>query len=82
MDNVIEGEMLTPTSRKKGESITMDFPDAIRDIISGKKVRRISWPEEDYGLLKDSWLTIYTKNDFHTWTVSEGDTEGNDWIVI
>lgn len=81
MDEVIEGEMLTPLPRKKGESITMSFPDAVREIINGKKVARISWGNEDYGFLKDGWLTIFTKDTFHTWSVSDGDLEGQDWIV-
>lgn len=82
MDNVQEGELLTPIPRKQGESITMDFPDAIKEIINGKKVKRISWPDEDQGLLKDGWLTIFTRGAFHTWSVNDGDLEGQDWIVI
>lgn len=82
MENVIEGETLTPIPRKPGESITMNFPDAIREIGNGKKVGRISWPGEDFGLLKDGWLTIFTKGAFHTWLVSDGDMEGNDWFVV
>lgn len=73
---------LTPT-RKKGESITMSFPDAMREVINGKKVRRISWPtESDHGLLRNGWLSIYTRGDYHTWSVSDGDMEGNDWIIV
>lgn len=74
---------LTPIPRKVGESITMSFPDAIREIINGKKVRRISWESQsDHGLMKDGWLTIHTKGIFHTWLVSDGDAEGQDWIVV
>lgn len=83
MENAIEGEIMTPMPRKQGKSITMDFPDAIKEVISGKKIRRLSWEtESDHGLLKDGWLTIYTKGAFHTWSVNDGDLEGNDWIVI
>lgn len=81
MDNIQEGEFLTPLPRKKGESITMDFPQAIKEIMGGKKLSRVSWGNDDYGLLKDGWLTIYTKGGFHTWTVSDGDMEGQDWFV-
>ena len=82
MDNVQEAEILTPLPRKQGESITMDFPSAIREIMSGKKVARVSWGNEDYGLLKDDWLSIYTKGKFHTWSVNSGDLEGEDWFVL
>ena len=74
---------LTPLPRKKGESITMSFPDAMREIINGKKVRRLSWTtESDHGLLHNGWLSIFTKGDYHTWSVNDGDLEGQDWIIV
>lgn len=83
MEEQTGNETLTPMPRTQSKSITMDFPDAIREIRNGKKVRRISWPtESDYGVLRDGWLTIFTKGEFHTWSVSDGDMEGNDWIVV
>ena len=81
-EEIIEGEFSTPIPRKKGESLTMDFIDAMRKIKEGMKVTRISWDNTDYCLMKDGWLTIYTKNAFHTWSVNDGDMEGQDWIVI
>ena len=87
MDNnltptVVEGEMLTPEPKVESKPQTMDFPDAIRQIMVGKKVARISWGNADYGLLKDSWLTIFTNGKFHTWLVNDGDLEAEDWTVI
>ena len=76
-------ELLTPMPRQQGKAQTMDFPDAIKEIIKGKKVRRLSWESEtDHGLLKDSWLTIFTEGAYHTWSVNDGDLEGQDWIII
>jgi len=76
-------DMLTPIPRADGESITMSFSDAIREITKGKKVRRISWEtESDHGMLKDGWLSIHTKGRYHTWNVNDGDMEGNDWIIV
>ena len=78
-----DGAMLTPIPRKKGQSITMDFPNAMREVSKGKKVRRMSWEtDSDRGLLKDGWLSIHTKGKYHTWLVSDGDMEGQDWIII
>jgi len=78
-----EAEFLTPIPREQGKAVTMDFPDAIREIIKGKKVRRISWETQtDHGLLKDGWLTIHTKGAYHTWSVNDGDLEANDWVVL
>lgn len=81
-EEIIEGEFLTPIPRKPGESITMDFSDAIRHLTKGKKIRRMEWPDEDYALLKDEWLTVYTKGGFHTWLVSLGDLDAQDWYVV
>ena len=85
MDNIVEGqieESLTPLPRKEGQSITMNFPDAMSAVIAGKKVARVSWGNDDYGCIKNEFLSIYTKGAFHTWLVSESDMEGNDWFIV
>ncbi len=79
--DVIEGEMLTPLPRKQGESITMDFIDAFRKLIEGKKIARISWEGDDYCLMKDYKVSIYTKGSFHDWIINDGDVEGSDWFI-
>jgi len=73
---------LTPLPRKQGESITMGFVDAIQAIIAGKKVARISWGNTDYCLMKDGWVSIFTKGAFHVWKINDGDTSGEDWFVL
>ena len=78
----IEDQLLTPIPRKQGESITMDFIEAMKKLIEGKRISRISWANDDYCLMKDGWVTIYTKGSFHTWTINDGDTEGSDWIIV
>lgn len=59
----------------------MSFPDAMKKVLEGQSVTRASWGTGDYCLLKDDWLTIYTKGDFHSWLVSAGDMEAQDWII-
>lgn len=82
MDNIIEGELLTPIPRKKGESITMDFKDIFKELKEGKKVRRMSWPEDDFGELKNEHLGIFTGGKFYDhWNISLGDIDGQDWYV-
>ena len=80
---IIKDEALTPIPRQEGKSITMNFPDAMKEVIKGNKVTRISWANSDYCFLKGEWLTIYTKGAFHTWLISEGDmVDAEDWIVV
>ncbi len=74
---------LTPKPRKDSpDAMTMSFFDAIRKVDIGKKIARISWANSDYCFMKDSWLTIFTKNEMHTWLVSEGDMQAQDWIEV
>ena len=76
-------EMLTPIPRQQGKSITMSFPDAMKQIINGKKVRRMEWEtQSDYCLLKEGWLTIFRKGKFHTWLVNDGDMLADDWYIV
>ncbi len=86
-------EPITPTPKEDSSAVpahgrtsgprTMDFPDAIRAVTNGSIVARVSWGDAgDYGLLKDGWLTIYTKGKYDNWRVSDGDLEGRDWIVV
>lgn len=82
-----EGEVvqptLTPLPKIQGKPMTMSFTEAIQKITEGKKVARLSWGNGDYCLLKDEWLTIFTKNDFHTWSVSAGDMiDTQDWVIV
>lgn len=94
MDNIQEGEVveeestqgltptLTPEPRVENKAVTMSFLAAMQEIINGQKVTRMSWSNGDYCLLKDGWLTIFTKGAFHTWSISDGDMEGQDWIIV
>ena len=86
MDN-FENDTLTPPApmplKEEGESITMPFIDAMKEILAGQKVRRISWPNpKDHCLLKNGWISIFTKDNFYTWNINDGDYEGQDWIVV
>lgn len=73
---------LTPQEGVIETALTMDFPSAIREIKNGKKVRRITWPEEDYGVFEDGWLKVFTDKKLSRWLINEGDMNAEDWIVI
>jgi len=74
---------LTPAPTAQTKTATMSFPQAMQAVINGKKVRRRSWDIiSDYGLLKDGWLTIFTKGTFYTWKVNDGDMEALDWEIV
>ena len=61
----------------------LSFFDALKEVLKGNKITRASWePQLCYGLLNNGILTIFVKGSFHSWTVSDGDLEGEDWVVI
>lgn len=60
----------------------MKFPEAMENVIAGKRVRREAWPEDEYGELKGMWLSIHRKGKDYTWKVSDGDMLSDDWEVI
>ena len=72
----------SPLPPKKNQS-EISFPEAIKAVINGKKVRRLEWSnQEEYCLLKDSFLTIYRNDKFAALIVSEGDLMAIDWVVV
>ena len=69
MDDVLEEKNtmvdqapLTPTiaaePKVQGKAMTMDFPDAMREVIKGKKVARAEWGNFDYGFLKSEFKRL------------------------
>lgn len=59
----------------------MDFSDAIRELMNGKKIRRQVWPVDEHGFFQDGFLNI-ARNGNHRWIISEGDLRGEDWITL
>ena len=59
------------------------FDVAIKAVMGGAKVRRADWEDEqEYCLLKESFLMIHRNDKFHTWIVSEGDMLATDWMIL
>jgi len=85
---VAEPIAMSPTPRVKpvelGAQKMMDFPDAIREVIAGKKIYKAEWENKEfYGFLNGNVLSIHKpdgKN--YQWVINDGDLMGNDWIVI
>jgi len=72
-----------PTSPVIKKQETFDFPEAMRRVISGKRITRVEWKDEnEFGVFKDNFLMLHTKGEFHTWTVSDGDLLAKDWTEL
>ncbi len=63
---------------------TLNFTDAIKKVAEGKKIHKLEWEDKEfYGFLYESQLCLHKpdgKN--YTWTISEGDLLGDDFVVV
>jgi len=73
-------------SPKPGEvgQFLMDFPNAIKEVINGKKITRRDWKNPNvYGFLNGGFLTLHKddgKN--YQWLINDGDLLGDDWFTL
>jgi hypothetical protein len=56
----------------------LSFTNAIKEVAKGKKIKRLAWPEGEWGYL-DGFLMIHKNGDFK-WNISDGDMLNDDWI--
>jgi len=68
---------------KSNIPVQMTFPDAMAEVIAGKKITRLEWANNEvYGVLKDGLLQIRMDGQLKRWIVSDGDLNNADWIVV
>lgn len=80
-EDIQEAQQLSPVPDKP--QVLLNFPDAMREVIAGKKITRIEWGNDNsYGVLKDGFLSIHLIDTFHQWIVSDGDMNATDWKII
>jgi len=63
----------------------LTFPEAMREVLEGKKVTRKEWDDnESYGYLNDGFLMVKKSEDKkdYQWIVSEADMKAVDWLII
>lgn len=70
----------SPSAKPKPVAL-YSFPDAISQLIQGKKIHRQNWPASEFCLLKDGFLMI-EKNGSHRWLVNDGDLLATDWVAV
>lgn len=75
----------SPVPNKKPNELS--FPDAMREILNGKKITRLAWESNsDFGELKqegeDAYLMIFTRGEYHRWIINSGDINATDWVTL
>lgn len=87
-DKPIEGEVINKSPLPKDKIVEgkevkkLNFIGAITLLKGGAKVTSLAWGNKDYGIMKDGFLMIYTKDAFHQWMISDGDMNANDWVIV
>lgn len=73
----------SPTPTKKQDARMLSFGEAMELVKDGKRITKLEWNNiEEYGVLKDGWLMIVRSGKFYTWTISDGDLMGTDYIIL
>lgn len=79
--------MPTPKRKPAGEMpkpTTMDFPEALRQVIKGKKITKLEWGNPKFFVyLWNSHLSLQKEDgENYDLIVSDGDLMGLDWVVL
>ena len=64
---------------------SMTFGSCLQKLMLGERCRRMAWEEKEvYIVIKDDKLMIFRSDDkrLHPLTVSGGDIEANDWVMV
>lgn len=75
---------MTPTSIEGEIQPTIDFYEALKEVLSGKKITKLEWKNKEYyGFLDGDILKLHKPDGkSYGWTLNNGDLSGTDYIVI
>jgi hypothetical protein len=87
MDNQpveMEAESMVTSPLPKKEVKTLSFPEAIVEIIDGRRITKLEWNDVNiYGFLgTDGHLKINLTDKLADWILSDGDLKGIDYVVL
>lgn len=79
----MSGVTMSP-ARQEAVVASLDFADAIRQVIDGRRVRRLEWQDADVCVFRADGFLKIRKSDgtLHALLVSDGDLLAMDWVVI
>jgi hypothetical protein len=79
-----EEKRTSPTPEEVKSQEVMDFPDAMRQIIAGRKVTKLEWDNPKvFCFLNDAWVSIHKEDGKnYKWMINDGDATGKDWVIV
>ena len=90
MEQIAEVEPVEPITSPVPEEVVeveklLTFPEAIAEATIGKRIRRLEWPEDEYGYFKvfkdGDFLCVKTDKEY-IWKISKEDASTEDWIAF
>lgn len=74
----------SPVQPKNEIVSAVNFFEALKEVAAGKRVTKFEWGNNKiYGILTDGQLKLMLDDGLlHPWTISDGDLNGTDWIVL
>lgn len=86
IEEEISGPTQSPTasSRKLEVKTLLNFYDALREVMDGKKITKEEWNNpEYYGVLDNTFLKLHKPDGkLYSWILNDGDINGTDYVII
>lgn len=72
----------SPVPGKKAIA-TMSFPDAIKEMLEGKRISKLEWDTNDvYCEMYNGEPMLYKNGTYYPWIINSGDVNGEDWFIM
>jgi len=82
-DAILTSEPVSRSPVPTKKLVTLSFPDAMKEVIAGKRISKLEWNTNDiYCKFVSDFLCIYKNGQFSPWHVNSGDLFGTDWFVL
>ena len=90
IDEMIQEAEVEPSTSPVPEEVVgdklMTFPEAIAEATIGKRIRRIVWPENEFGFFENDLFLIHRDKDGvvadYQWIISKGDAIEKDYVTL
>jgi hypothetical protein len=73
--------MSTSPVPKKEKRKEQSFQEVLGEVLTGKKIARLAWPNGEYVFMKDGRLKIFRDGKEFDLIVTDGDF-ANDWVIL
>lgn len=73
----------SPLPKKGKLTKLLSFTEILAKVLEGKRATRLEWAnDQEYMFIKDSFLSIHTRGNDHTFLLRDADMLALDWIEL